>query len=229
MASLRGSGKRLPIKREDWDFSSCPVGELMECCLYEYARSSAQFLADYEQRKHLNAAAGNFAPLPHGFGLSMECPEYPTIPWLKIDPKIRRMRVRGFFNFADVGFAPAYPHQSPGFNPQTGEEVGIFEISWGCSANQIVADFKKWVKARHKTQQAKISDSGAIWPQRLQKSAKGMLNNLGAWRLRQQMSYTEALELTWEHLKEPLFKNQAAWIRAKRKAEKFLGIMHETR
>jgi len=199
----------------------------MECCFYEYARSSESFRAEYEHRRAQDEARGRFAKLPHGFGLSMECEEYPATPWLKIPPKIRRTRVKRFFNFTQKAFSLA-SHQNPGFNPETGEEVALFEICWGFSVNQLVSDFTKWVKSRHKGQQAKITGLDAIVPQRLQSSAKGKLNHLGAWRLLKLMDWKQAWELTAEHLGNPLFNNQPAWTRAERNAEKFLGILRNT-
>jgi hypothetical protein len=51
MKAERGLNKDVagPLKREDWDFDSVPVSELVACCYWEYARESA-FVRDLRKR-----------------------------------------------------------------------------------------------------------------------------------------------------------------------------------
>lgn len=223
-----GGEKNFTIQPEEWDFSGCPKNERMQCCLYEYARSSPAFRTDYEQQR--TSAGEGFANLgSSGFGLSLNCPEFPTTPWLKIGAAIRKKRVKRLFRPRDPGFTIAYPQQTPRFNEATGEEVCLVEICWGCSETEIFEDFKNWVKANHPAKQSRITGDNSIWPERLIKTAISMLNNLGAWRLLQQMTHMEAWLLTSDHLKnhKPLFNTQQSWSRAKQRAEAFLGLKPE--
>lgn len=51
MKTRRGPSEDVagPLRREEWDFDSVPVGELVACCYWEYARESP-FVRDLRKR-----------------------------------------------------------------------------------------------------------------------------------------------------------------------------------
>ena len=220
--SPRRKIKTPSIDRAEWDFSKCPPKELMLCCCYEYCRSSLTIREEYfkaVEETDPSRRSKEYLRLSTGYGLSLHCPEFPDTPWLKIASKTRLKRVRRLIKFGQTAFTPADPRQSLSFNEQTGDEVAMFEISWGCTKTKIVEDFKRWVKDNHPHKQKAICGEDAIWPERLGSTARGMLNALAAWRLRQRMTWSEAAELTANESGEALFENQSRWITAKGDAE----------
>lgn len=219
---------------EEWYFGKCPEGEILECCLYEYARESEgfkeHFMAQYRETKAKDRAL-TFVPLAgSAYGLSLNCPEFPVVPWLKIDRPTRRMRIRRLYHAQEAfSTSPAlrrqdgtHVQQQPRFNPETGEEIALVEICWGLPLSKIVDDFTRWAAKTQKERRKKIARA-ALWPDRPGKTAAMMLKALGALRLLKEMGWEEAARISEKFLGAPLYLNQSAWIRARKQALKFIG------
>ncbi len=219
---------------EEWYFGKCPEGEILDCCLYEYARESEGFkehyMAQYRETKAKDRSV-TFVPLAgSAYGLSLNCPEFPAVPWLKIDRRTRRMRIRRLYDAQEAfSTSPAlrrqdgtHVQQQPRFNPETGEEIALVEICWGLPLSKIVDDFTRWAAKTQNERRKKIARA-AIWPERPGKTAASMLKALGAWRLLKQMDWDEAARISEDVLGRPLFQNQSAWNRAQTQARKFTG------
>ena len=137
-------GKIAKLDRYEWDYSECPDDEAFECYLYEYARTSKEFCLHFETVRKSGHCEGS-VDFGNGFHLSFNCPEFPTIPWLKIPQSFKKSRVYQPFIFAAPALAPAAPIQPLQFNPDTGEEVVKFEICWMATKSQIMKEFERWV------------------------------------------------------------------------------------
>lgn len=100
--------KGQPLWRTNWDFSQCPVQELMHACWYEYGRESEDFIRlAVSYRREI---ASSHLPLDESklrkiwerkeaeFKLQIIrlCPEFPTAPWLDIKPSVRQQRMNEF-------------------------------------------------------------------------------------------------------------------------------------
>ena len=246
----RRNDEKPTIDRLEWDFSACSEDELMLCCFYEYFRSSPAFYERYlnavENTPSKERSKKYWWHPPTGYGLSLDCPEFPIMPWLKIASDIRKQRlkpIKGKIKFSEVAFSPSLEYSVEGFeidresgslkrgktttlpligfNEETGDEVATFEIRWGFPETKIVEDFKRWVKANHPQKQKAIRGEDAIRPKRLARTARRKLNALAAWRLLELFSWEEAAELTQNEsdTKKSLFGEQPRWITAKKDAE----------
>ena len=245
--SSSSKGNKPEIARAEWDFRDVPSEEVMECCSYEYARSSPAVREAYEQalvETPVEKRSRGYLPLSSGYGLSLECPEFPSKPWLEIDRKTRRKRVVRWCTDSQVAFSPVLPVSGlkvaidcktrqeriisapspllppPGFNKDTGEEIGLFKICWGCPETRIVEDFARWLKANYAQKHEAITNRDAIQRSRLGSTASKMLKALAAWRLLRIMSWKEADKLTSSQ--GGLFAERSGWSRAKKQAEQFL-------
>jgi len=212
------------LDQPEWDFSACPIEEVIECCLYEYARSSTHVRENAKEGLRTvvkQKGKLRYLRLANGYGLNLDYTGFPNIGWLAIPSSSRKKVVTKEFEFRETAFSEAVD-RSLGFRSQTGEEVCLIEIAWGNTPERIVEDFTKWVRRNHASRQASITEKDVIWPQRLGSTAKKLLKALAAWRLLKVMKWDKAAELTEKLCGKPLFENQSAWLRAKKEAEQLL-------
>jgi len=230
------------LDRSEWDFSDCPASEVVQCYFYEYARSSAAFCFKYQQiRKSTppDALNSTFLALENGYRFTLDCPEFPSTPWLKIPSDVRTRRFYQRFVFIQNSCDPTDPIRPLGFSPNTGEEVLKFEVCWMATKEQLLQDFEKWVdnwldrrkgeiriaRKRDSSENQKNPESISERHQPI-KHAKSLLKALSAYRLLRKMSSADAHALTSElgDKEVPaLYQSASAWSRAKARAEEVIA------
>jgi hypothetical protein len=100
------------------------------------------------------------------------------------------------------------------------EHSGDFVVSW-CwprSDRKLLQDFKKWLEENRPPDQPPLHKTGESTTRKT--SHKDLLKALGALRLTRAFknNFSEARYHAWEVLDRPLYKDQAAWIKAKNRA-----------
>jgi hypothetical protein len=110
------------------------------------------------------------------------------------------------------------------------QHSGDFVVSW-CwprSDRKLLQDFKKWLEENRPPDQPPLHKTGES-PTR-KTSHKDLLKALGALRLMRAFknNFTEAYNHAWEVLDKPLYKDQAAWIKAKNRAEQEIETFQST-
>src|SRR5262249_53387714 len=107
---------------------------------------------------------------------------------------------------------------------------GDFVISWFWerSDRKLLLDFKKWLEENRPQDKPPLHKTGES-PTR-KTSHKDLLKALGALRLIRAFKndFSEARYHTWEVLDKPLYKDQAAWIKAKNRAEQEIETFQST-
>jgi hypothetical protein len=110
------------------------------------------------------------------------------------------------------------------------EHSGDFVVSW-CwprSDRKLLQDFKKWLEENRPPDQPPLHKTGES-PTR-KTSHKDLLKALGALRLLRAFknNFRKAYDHAWEVLDKPLYKDQAAWIKAKNRAEQEIETFRST-
>jgi hypothetical protein len=116
------------------------------------------------------------------------------------------------------------------FTARVPEHSGDFVVSW-CwprSDRKLLQDFKKWLEENRPPDQPPLHKTGQS-PTR-KTSHKDLLKALGALRLIRAFKndFSEARYHAWEVLDKPLYKDQAAWIKAKNRAEREIETFQST-
>ena len=95
----------------------------------------------------------------------------------------------------------------------------VFDVCWARSKSKLKEDFGKWLESHPESQLGFQAHGGS---QRT--SPKDRLKALGALRLKKAYKgdFASALDYTSNVLGKPLYKDQAAWIKAAKKAEEHL-------
>jgi hypothetical protein len=110
------------------------------------------------------------------------------------------------------------------------EDSGDFVVSWYWprSDRKLLQDFKKWLEENRPPDQPPLHKTGES-PTR-KTSHKDLLKALGALRLIRAFknNFSEARYRGWEVLDKPLYKDQAAWIKAKNRAEQEIETFRST-
>ena len=105
--------------------------------------------------------------------------------------------------------------------PSVPEHSGDFVVSW-CwprSNRKLLQDFKEWLEENRPPDQPPLHKTGESTTRKT--SQKDLLKALGALRLMRAFknNFSEARYHAWEVIDKPLFRDQAAWIKAKNRAE----------
>jgi hypothetical protein len=97
----------LRLSRFEWDFSTCPKWELVECWRYEFKRESPivrQIVVDWRNvcdlpsfDAFLNLAQAMLMPPERGHLYAL-CPEWPNLPYLSIPASERKRRFNQLFS-----------------------------------------------------------------------------------------------------------------------------------
>jgi len=155
---------RLP--RFERDFSTCPNWELAECWYYEFKRESPlarQIVVDWRKicdpptfDGFLNMAQSMLMPPERGHLYAL-CPEWPSLPYLRIPPAERKRRFSQLFSnetkslAAELEPRPAPPGdlsvqevnfilELPGEKEKTQEDVTL-RIPWWMADKEIKRRF----------------------------------------------------------------------------------------
>jgi hypothetical protein len=241
MKSEELSNPTLP--REEWDFSSIPVGQSEACFAWEYAREF-EFAVEGHFKDFIppETIIVNVGGRPDDCDMEeMENPDYEQYhfnadefvgciyglmiaenyhklehPWQSLDPKTQdRLVVEG--TPAMIGVQDLQPRSFD------------FRVAFGLEEDR---DIKPWFDAAafrinwHQSDKRLLQDF-ASWLKRNRKHAaretrgrnrRDALNMLGAMRLLHHMPLEEAIILTTRTLGEPLYGKRSSWERARKSA-----------
>ena len=213
--------------RPEWDFSECPQQELVPCYLYEFARSSAPFLAglkrfidEEDPERNGRVGLGIWGDI---YDLRTSCRHFPVVPWLSLTPDQKGTVFRRI-SLGDRAFrGEGYGVFRPGFESSWGgEQIGV-EICWGAPITRIISDFTTWAKARHRERRQEM-DPKAIWhlDQGRTPRWRDLLKCLGAWRLLRWGTADCVATYTQRIMGDPLYRDHDSFHRAKRTAEEHI-------
>lgn len=117
----------MKLKREEWDFSLCPDSEVLVCRRYEHSR---------EQYKTFGKA-GLIWP---------EFKEWPSEPYLCIEPVSRAKRVREYPDGSEAEILQRYDWLDAGDVASGTFTRFIADVPWSFTDAELIAAFAKWVK-----------------------------------------------------------------------------------
>jgi hypothetical protein len=184
---------------------------------------------------------------PRWKGISPYCPEFPERPFLDIPAQERKRRIKAYqppdqerlfraIHFqSDLGKVLANFRAADvrnGIIPSALDEFAIaaFTLDWSSSDKELLSEFANWLVVNRKNlsgvQVSEGRGAGASVRQ-----LKNKLKALGALRLMRKFGWREAGEVSAKHRRngERLYREQSAWIRARREAIKFLAQMSRKR
>ena len=191
------------LPNEEWDFSGCPVGELFDCWVYEFAR-------EYHRRHgSIPAAWRIWFPLGAGF---------PQTPYLSVSIPTPSEEV--VVSEEDRKRFSEYFAKHPETVSPSGD---TFTINWRHSDRTLVEGFKRLLK--DKRQRPPAQGKGESKLRKLETDLK----RLGAFRLVKvaNLSISQATEYSANHKKGaieiPLYANQADWSMATANVEKLIA------
>lgn len=230
------------LKREEWDFSLCPVDQLEACYYYEFARESDMAKSSERvYREAIESAKDEHEArwlrkhrLIAVFNIFQSCPEFPDTPFLCIPPCERSARIEALWktpaltqaNLSSIirtheaNFSQAKTLKFPtGFGEG---DIAAFYINWGFPLPKLADDFREWLE-KNKPSDANLGATNGAGSSIRQ--WQKWLKALGASRLLACMTWEEAVGHTSElrqnkHGKSwPLFGcNASTWRKAQRDA-----------
>ena len=219
------------LSRFEWDFSTCPDWELVECWYYEFKRESPlgrQIVVDWREvcdpptfDGFLNLAQTMLMP-PEREHLYAFCPEWPSYPYLSIPLAERKRRFSQLFpNETESLAAELEPRPAPpgalsvqevnfirellGDKEKTQEDITL-RIPWWMADKEIKRRFAAWLKVR-RTYKASVNVS--------KRTLRADLKALGALRIRR------AENGDWRSGPE-VYQEQSEWIKAEKRAEEVI-------
>ena len=168
---------------------------------------------------------------------------FPKKHWLEIHPRLRRRHAvqEDHWRVGDVDPANMeakplliyplewflelrrrFPIVGPSAKLPDHSGPQVFDVCWHRSDSKLKEDFGKWLNDKRPEDQPGFQAQGGS--QRT--SAKDRLKALGALRLKKAYKgdFASALDYTSNVLGKPLYKDQAAWIKAATKAEEHLVV-----
>lgn len=191
----------------------------------------------------------SFARLTMELHFLRDCQEFPAKHWLEVDPKVRshigklvRERRRWGNDPKDLAsqklsISRLSDYLSSPFGRLTRafakydppEYSGEYAFSWWWSRSdrKLIEDFSRWLKENRPEGQAAIENSSASTSRRT--NERDHLRTLSAYRLKRTFAggYQEAQSHAFNVLGKPLYNDQAAWLKAERKAAKEIARFHE--
>jgi len=238
------------IEREEWDFSGCPSDESYECLAWELSRE-CEAVKEHVKRLRKGIRKKTFDAYLERIGTEIFkgsngramasfyfCPEFPERSYLSLKPAERKRRLETLFGKEESAVAAiidartigAYPsdisrrvaHSVKTGEPVSiidGEELALLRIKWQWTDRQLTRQFKAWLKKNRPSDVKKRVQGHGVPTTRM----KYQLKNLGALRLLNKMTYTDAVTLTAETLGKALWEEQGEWVKAKTKACEMLA------
>ena len=184
------------LANEEWDFSGCPVGELFDCWVYEFAREY------HRQHGSIPEAWRIWFPLGAGF---------PQTPYLSVSIPTPSEEV--VVSEEDRKRFSEYFEKHPEVVSHSGDR---FTINWRHSDRALVECFRRLLKNKRPTPSVR----GKGRPPSLVTD----LNCLGAFRLLkfEQLNSPQAEHYTFELLGFALFSGYSKWADACSKVEKII-------
>jgi len=239
------------LAREEWDFDACPTEELSTCWQYERQREtgeSRKAVLDFRKKFGLHTFEDLRGELQSRMGwvCAYECfPEWPRTPFLAIDSKERKRRLKLLPKVAGVDDWPYYlvtditkilqNYAEGGFSSMLSgdtlrqsdwpewREIVALDVNWLLTDEQMLRCFKAFLKQRRPPDVKQNESRGAGNDQR---QSRADLKALGALRVLRhtQNDWMKAEEITERMSRKgkPLFENQPSWIRARKRAQTML-------
>jgi hypothetical protein len=198
-----------PENPRHWWFDDCPKDELLLCWEYEYSRDCYNLVAKaLAWRKETGFPETipfelfPFIPTPEFFR------DWPLLPYLEIDSEKRRI-----YCGIDQGLANRLHQTFP-----KREAAARFEHDWDASDEELKRRFAKHLKDRPRD----IEIRERRGKRRVSENCRTRLKELGAWRLSEVMSQTDAVSFGLSH-DRVLYKDQPALSKAVARVERYLN------
>ena len=224
------------ISQNEWDFSTCPKDEMDYCRFYEFARYNDELKAEIARRRTDDNWRSGLSPEDWAFygmraklGFFRLFPEFPDRPWLEIKEGDRRKRCAEcrildgpFVVVAPDRLDPAdgYPCVPTDVGTRTIHHVYAVEIDLTASREAIKQSFERWIDSVHQNREIVVKKQGGL-------TDADLLKALGAYRLLAHFEgkWKEAADWSQKNRRdnEPLYSDQPEWIKARKKADKFIS------
>lgn len=198
-----------PENPRHWWFGDCQDEELFLCWDYEYSRDCPNLIKEalawrqkYGFPERFPVQLYTVIPTPQFFE------GWPKLPYLEIDPEIRRFHCK-LTQFCATALHRTLPKRNP---------VAVFGHDWDRSDEELIREFRKHLR-NDRPRDVVIRERRGR--RRVPQNCRRFLKELGAWRLSHVMSQTKAIEFA-KDCGKPLYENQSALARAIRRVECYL-------
>lgn len=239
--------------RAEWDFSNCPDEELFSCSIYEFKREIPEVIKSVEKWRRQSATRTfeSFRALPGRPSVcspisTFHCfPEWPSQPYLSIDPAERNSRYKSFHpkthnQYVADALKPDLPAtfdwyslmevlRDPGFvaPPIAGLPesalLALLQIDLEFTDETLVEQFRSLLRIYRQSLeiQGEPRPKGKASPIR---ALKANLRVLGAYRLREKykMPAAEVIRHTTKVSGRPIYSDEAHLRRAVKNATKLI-------